>query len=838
MDLISTNDSATDRQLRLVVGLVVVSASAVLVGVGHAVSGQRTPLSGTAFVLATALIAAGSAAVLYVRYRSTREGISAMSAALLFAIGILPAPWPILATTLAVFALKLPSRQPLIKTGFNVAKDTLVAAAATGAALAVGLHPGSSDFAALAPRLAVAAICLAAVDAGLTAPVLALASRTPVRERLTAQWQLRVIAPAGNYLVAMASLAVWQLDHLLIVALPVLILASQLTYANRLRARTEREAWQKLAQATDELNEVDLDVVLRAGVTRAAQLFSADEVDIEIRQGNVPPRLVRGTSERVTFDGSPGEAPLRSGRLITTALESQDGQADIGELRLRFRGEVNLTDRERYTMRTFAAALCTALRNAATFAETQRLAEQHAHAAAHDALTGLANRRRLQDYAAEVLDERGDAGSVALVLIDLNHFKEINDTLGHSAGDRVLIEIARRLADRAAPDDMVARLGGDEFAVLFTRLPAPALAVPRARNILASLDEPVVLDDMRIVVEASAGVAGAPARGGVAELLRRADVAMYQAKREGQAIAVYARARDTADVGRLALGGDLPRAVAKSEFVVNFQPIVDLTSGEVIAAEALARWLHPDRGSLNPQRFLDSVERSGLLPAFAEGVLDQALRAAAAWRDSGFDLPVAVNVSPRSLLDPSYPDVVAERLAARGVSADRLVIELTESLTLSQLDVVDHVLRALRDLGVRLALDDFGTGYSSLATLARVQVHELKIDRAFVAGMGSPTEEAVVRSTIELGRSLGLVVVAEGVESEQQRRALWELGCPAGQGHLFGRPMPAHRLVATLRRGCGGRPGVLATPLHESGSVIRLPTARRGRTGERRDETG
>jgi len=343
----------------------------------------------------------------------------------------------------------------------------------------------------------------------------------------------------------------------------------------------------------------------------------------------------------------------------------------------------------------------------------------------------------------------------------------------------------------------------------------------------SSLDEPMEVDGMRLVIEASAGVALAPARGGLEELLRRADVAMHQAKRAGNRISLYSMSRDTADIGRLALSADLPRAVARREFTVNFQPIVDLATGQVLATEALARWHHPDRGDLNPTRFLDKVERSGLLAAFSENVLEQALHAAGTLRTEGFPLPVAVNVSPRSLLDPTFPDAVEERLLLAEVAPEALTIELTESLTLSQLDVVDEVLRRLRDLGVRLALDDFGTGYSSLATLARVPVNELKIDRTFVDAMDSTqADAAVVRSTIDLGRSLGMLVVAEGVESEDQRRRLWEEGCPAGQGHLFGRPMTLERLLAALKRGYGDRPATLAAPLHDSASVIRLPARR------------
>jgi len=310
------------------------------------------------------------------------------------------------------------------------------------------------------------------------------------------------------------------------------------------------------------------------------------------------------------------------------------------------------------------------------------------------------------------------------------------------------------------------------------------------------------VDGVRVSVEASGGVALAASHASgkrtVEELLRRADVAMYQAKRQGQAVNLFEASRDTADAMSLSLGGEISRAIAEKEFIVNFQPIVDLGTGDTVGAEALTRWAHPRHGVLAPGLFLDSIERSGQLGAFTEAVLDQALDAVSEWRAEGFDMPVSVNVTPRSLLDPSFPDMVERQLAGREELASKLIIELTESVTLSQLEVVDEVLRRLRQLDIQLALDDFGTGYSSLATLARVPVQELKIDRSFVAAMDQPTEAAVVRSTIELGRSLGLVVVAEGVESERQRTRLWEFGCPWAQGHLFARPVPLPKLMSLL----------------------------------------
>ena len=250
------------------------------------------------------------------------------------------------------------------------------------------------------------------------------------------------------------------------------------------------------------------------------------------------------------------------------------------------------------------------------------------------------------------------------------------------------------------------------------------------------------------------------------------------------------------------------------------------------AAEALARWHHPDQGYLSPMEFLQTVERSGRLPAFADAVLEQALDATDLWRDAGFDLPVAVNVSPRSLLDPTFPESVLARLRRHAVPADRLIFELAETLTLSQLDVVGRALTELSEAGVRLALDDFGTGVSPLSVLSHIPVHQLKIDREFVTSVQTSSEAAaVIRSTVDLARSLRLTVIAEGVESEPQRHALGGLGCVAGQGHLFARPMAAARLLATLQRGTAGRPGALAASLHDGGAVVRMSRRRSGGSG-------
>ncbi|MFG1902288.1 putative bifunctional diguanylate cyclase/phosphodiesterase [Micromonospora carbonacea] len=824
----------TDRRLQSLVGLVVVCASAALVVSTNQLLAGGDPGNLALWAALVSLVAIGVTVKVRVRIRATNHDIAWTETAILIGLAVAPTPVVVLATALGIAITTWLDRKTTLKTLFGIGKNTLVAAVAGTVLHAAGWRTGDDLLVHLVLPLSVAYLAAVVLDELVTLPVIAMATGERLRDLFREDWGLRAATAAARLLVIVGTVFILRADSRLLLAVPPLVLSLHLLYSNRVRTRTEQQAWQRLARTTDALNVVDLDKVLTTAVTQAAELFSADEVEISLRGTG---RTVRGSAGTLTYDGPTGPGGPTEGSVISARLEGHDRTVDVGTLRLRFRGPVRFSEREQYTLRTFTSALCTAVRNAQAYAELARVANEHAYAATHDTLTGLANRRHLLDQGSEQLNARHADGVTALVLIDLNHFKEVNDTLGHAAGDQVLLQVADRLRGAAQGGDLVARLGGDEFAVLLRGLPAPAVAAHRTEALLAALHEPLDLDGMRISVEASGGIAIAPASGGMPELLRRADVAMYQAKRAGQRIATYASTRDTADLGRLTLGGELPRAVADQEFTVNFQPIVDLGTGEVTSAEALARWHHPVHGVIDPLRFLEAVERSGLLPAFAEAILDQALIAANSWRDAGFDLPVAVNVSPRSLLDARFPSSVLARLRAHDLPPDRLVLELTETLTLSQLDVVDRVLSRLRDEGVRLALDDFGTGYSSLSLLSRIPVHELKIDRSFVSAMeGSAEAAAVIRSTLDLGRSLGLTVVAEGVESEPQRRALWELGCTAGQGHLFGRPVPAGTLLSTLHRGFGGRTGTLAPPLHDAGTVVRLPAGRRqgGRSrGER-----
>lgn len=422
-----------------------------------------------------------------------------------------------------------------------------------------------------------------------------------------------------------------------------------------------------------------------------------------------------------------------------------------------------------------------------------------AYEATHDPLTGLANQRVLYSELAAALADAEPAGlTTALLLIDLDHFKDINDTLGHHSGDVILCAIAARLARAVSADDVVARLGGDEFAVLVRGLRAPADAEAVASRLLAVLGEAVEYEGLHLAVGGSIGIACFPQDGGDAEdLLRIADTALYQAKEQRGAIARYRSDRDEHRRGRIMLAADLRDAVGANQFVLHFQAQVDLTTERVVGAEALARWRHPKLGLLDPDRFIDLVDRSSVAHEFALAILDAAIAEAALWRRRGASVPVSVNLSARDLLDPRLPGDVAEILIRHRLPPDRLVLEITETTMITDTPAVAVVLARLRRIGVQLSVDDVGTGYSSLAFLQQIPVHEIKIDRSFVSAMTtSESDAAIVRAAIELAHGRGLRVVAEGVETLEHVMALRALSCDTAQGWHYGRPAPGTHLRA------------------------------------------
>ncbi|MFE7131256.1 putative bifunctional diguanylate cyclase/phosphodiesterase [Streptomyces sp. NPDC057638] len=429
------------------------------------------------------------------------------------------------------------------------------------------------------------------------------------------------------------------------------------------------------------------------------------------------------------------------------------------------------------------------------------IARARAEEQLRDPLTGLPNRQWLLERTwAALEDAENDGTRAALVLIDLDRFRSVNDTLGHLAGDRLLLQIAHRLRHALPRGAEAARLGGDEFAVLLPTADSITSAQRVARQLAAGLSSPLDLDGLTLVLEASAGVAVFPEHALDAEgLLRRADVAMYQAKRDRTGVEVYESKRDSNTPDRLGLLGDLRRALDAGEVELHYQPKVRF-DGHVAGLEALVRWVHPDRGRVPPDEFIAIAESSGLMPHLTEYVLDTALAQVAKWRAQGLMVPVAVNVSPRDVHTPGFAGSVAARLARHGVPPGALQLEITEHVLLEDPQRAADTLAGLTDHGVKMSLDDFGTGYSSLVHLRRLPVSELKIDRSFVARLAVDNEDAeIVRCTVDLAHSLGLLVVAEGVEDDETWGRLRDLGCDAVQGWLVAAAMPPQETTAWLR---------------------------------------
>ncbi len=424
------------------------------------------------------------------------------------------------------------------------------------------------------------------------------------------------------------------------------------------------------------------------------------------------------------------------------------------------------------------------------------------HQAAHDALTGLPNRTSLRfaiDQA--VARHRRDGEPFGLLLIDLDDFKQINDTLGHHVGDDLLMHFAERLRASVRPDDVVARLGGDEFAVIVQAAAEPEVR-SLAERIRASLFDPIALRGISIDVEMSIGIAICPDHGRDGDtLLRCADVAMYVAKETHVGIERYALERDRNSTDRLGLLGELRQALDENVLELYYQPKVATSDARLLGVEALVRWPHPQRGFVPPDEFIPLAERSGIMPLLTERVVTLALEQMVKWREMGMNMPIAVNISPTDLSDDRLTRLVREGLQRYEIAPGMLQLEITERVVAADGEETNAVLRDLREMGVTLSLDDFGTGYSSLLRLQSLPVDELKIDRVFVSCLSRGDHAVgIVRAVIELAHALGLPAIAEGVETQEEWQVLHDLGCDGVQGWYVAAPMPAPQATEWARR--------------------------------------
>ncbi len=533
--------------------------------------------------------------------------------------------------------------------------------------------------------------------------------------------------------------------------------------------------------------------------------------------------------------GEPAPALQGTGHIDAMAAPLYEAGRVVGVLAVTDRvDDVSTFDVEdAKLLQALAGHASVALANNALVERVRSAAEQTEHLSLHDPLTGLPNRLHFHQR----LERRLEAtGSAAVLLMDLDRFKEVNDTLGHGVGDQLLRQVGQRLLALEHDETVVARMGGDEFAVMLTGDEVHVEGM--VQRITRDFSRPIRLDDIELDVSASIGIAVAPQDGSSAALLmRRAEVAMYDAKRGLAGVEHYASDRDPYSARRLSLISDLARALEDGRLELHYQPQAEPNTGRVTGVEALLRWQHPVWGNVPPDEFIPLAEHTGLIRPLTRFVLETAVHQCAAWQAAGTPVVMAVNVSMRNLLEPEFADVVARLLVQANLPAGLLKIEVTESAIIADPERALHALDKLVALGLSISVDDFGTGYSSLTRLRRLPVHEVKIDRAFVRHLADNTADlAIVRAVISLGHDLGLRVVAEGVEDEGAWGVLVVLGCDLLQGFLLARPMPGEDMTrwlvehfdsfATRLR---ADPTPAAEPVLRSGDGVGAPPAIEGK---------
>jgi diguanylate cyclase len=785
-------------------------------GVGLALPTASSDTSYLQLALAAGVMATAQLARLRFRLASGTINITWGEAALVICLHLAPAGWlpaaALLGAGLAWLLLMLLEGQRTVVEALGNAASVTVAAALAAAVTGSLVDPVGT---ALTPAVAVALVLGAAAYLLTCALLAALTLRAryglPIAASIRNTLRGKLPMFGGNVTVGLVAVALLHHDiRWLLILVPVLWLLQQ-AYRQWLRVDCERKLWLDYAAAVKALNRLDEGAVAAAGVAGALRVFGAHEVDLDmVRDGGVR-RYHGDSSGRIDSEDFEEGTPEPAHEVIRQPLIA--GAEQLGELRLRLPRWVSLGAREVAVLSAYADALAVALHSAATYQARLAAAADAQHAATRDPLTQLLNRTALFVEGERALRRASRGQPVVLMVLDVDNFAEINETLGYAAGDELLKLVADRLRTVARPGELLGRIGDDEFALLSTTLPVRAPRVPqqrpaltpnalrRARQIAELLANPGEVAEVRVSAEVAVGAVVAQA-GTVemAELLRRAQIALHQAKEEG-GVATYDNARDATDTDHLTLLAELREALAADDqLVLALQPAVDLITGAPTGVEALVRWHHPRRGKLNPAEFVHAVEDSELLAPFTRYVIDKALAVAAEWTRHGLTVPISVNVSARSLLDPRLPAEIADLLRRHKVPPQRLVLEITETVEMAELDVIDDVLASLQALGVQLAVDDFGTGFSSFAFLARVPVNELKVDRSFVMRMAESAEAAaIVRATVALGRELGLRVIAEGVETAEQRRVLAALGCEAAQGYHFFKPMPSDKVVPVLR---------------------------------------
>ena len=732
-------------------------------------------------------------------------------------------------------AFLIGSRPRLVKLGFNLANFLLVAAVELTVLYAIAQMAGVPhvrDWIA-----AFIATFAAAVLSALTiATVITISGGAPQFEKLPEMIQFGTMVAFANTSLALLAVSVLWIDPMLLwlLALPLVIVF--LAYQAYVSEREKHERLELLYQSSRILqHSPELDSTLVALLGHARAMFRAEVAEVVLypRIGDtealrttsrhegepdvmVPIDVLRGDGLHDAVQAATGPffyaTPEGRARGQTDMVSPLRGESDlIGSLRIanRLTEGTTFSEDDLRLLETLANQAAVALENGhleQSLAELSRLKEELRFQAYHDPLTGLANRTLFLERVDQQLAARGPDEMPVLLFLDLDDFKIVNDTMGHAAGDRLLVEVADRLRDVLRPGDVAARLGGDEFAILLDDGPELDHAAGVADRIIEALRAPVLVQGQEITVGASIGVAAARTGDEAAqELLRNADVAMYRAKGSGKnRVSVFEPTMHAAIVARHALSAELSRSLGRGELVVYFQPIVAIRGLVVTGFEALVRWRHPTRGLINPAEFIPLAEENGLITTLGRYVLEEACRQVARWTphaDSTRPLTIAVNLSAQQLQEPDFVDALRGILEETTIAPDQLVLEMTETVMFHDTSTTLARLEAIRNLGVRIAIDDFGTGYSSLGYLRRFRVDILKIAREFVAPADQPDEWGFAGAIVSIGRTLGLSIVAEGIETNGQLERLRALGCELGQGYLFGRPSDAEATYKFIAEG-------------------------------------
>jgi diguanylate cyclase (GGDEF)-like protein len=718
-------------------------------------------------------------------------------------------------------ALGLLRRQPLTKLAFNLAQWSLGIVGAIAVRTALTTSDATSQRAWL---IALACVLLSEVVSSLaTSAVITLAGGKMASADVVRNVGTVLLSGLANTALVLIAITVVDVNWRGLWAVAVVAAFVAVAHRSHLRLQRRHGALERLNGSARRLGrDLQADAIAQEIVTGAAATLNAASARLDLLGDDVRPATI------VSFDGSTvtslattdakldGEVRKGRGRRserITAPLQAH-GKV-LGYLSVTGSAAVpTFGEDEQHLLNTLAQHASTALTNGRLADELRMQVADNEHQATHDPLTGLANRLMFERAVDAML---GSNRRIAVLLFDLDRFKEVNDTLGHAAGDALLRDVGERLRVAVPQALCIARLGGDEFTILLTNADAAA-ASAAAQSAREALLNPVELNCVPVSVDASIGIALAPDHGhSCDELLRHADVAMYAAKDGRHGVIVYDPQYDDNDASRLGMVAELRDAIAKDQLFLHYQPKVSLLGGAETgkaSVEALVRWNHPVRGFVPPDDFIGVAEQTGVIVALTDWVLTRSLSECRRWLDTGLNMSIAVNISPRVLRDATFPDRLAEMLATHRVPAARLTLEITESAIMDDIEHAVDVLWRLRKAGVRLSIDDLGIGQSSLAYLKRLPVHEVKIDKSFVFNMADDQDDdAIVCAVVGLAHRLRLSVVAEGVETVHARDRLIEIGCDVAQGYWYSRPLPAPDVAAWFSgRADLGRPLPTAEP--------------------------